>query len=53
MTKPRIYMMSFANVYPLYVQKAGKKGRTKAEVDQIIFWRTGHTAESLQKAMDA
>jgi hypothetical protein len=45
--------MSFASVYPLYVQKAEKKGRTKAEVDEIIFWLTGHTAGSLQKAMDA
>ncbi len=53
MTKPRIYTMSFASIYPLYVQKAEKKGRTKAEVDEIIFWLTGHTAESLQKAIDA
>lgn len=53
MTKPRIYTMSFASLYPLYLQKAKKKGRTKAEVDQIIFWLTGHTAKSLQKVMDA
>ena len=53
MTRPRIYAMSFASVYPLYVQKAERKGRTKAEVDQIIFWLTGHTAKSLQKVMDA
>jgi hypothetical protein len=53
MTKPRVYTMSFASIYPLYVQKAEKKGRTKAEVDEIIFWLTGHTAESLQKAIDA
>jgi hypothetical protein len=53
MTKPRIYAMSFASVYPLYIQKAEKKGRTRAEVDQIIFWLTGHEAESLQRAIDA
>ena len=47
--KPRIYAMSFASVYPLYVQKAEKKGRTKAEVDQIIFWLTGYDAKGLQK----
>ena len=53
MTKPRIYSMSFASVYPLYVQKAERKGRTKAEVDEIIFWLTGHQAKSLKKAIDA
>jgi hypothetical protein len=52
-TKPRIYSISFASVYPLYIQKAQKKGRTKAEVDEIIFWLTGHQAKSLQKAIDA
>jgi len=39
--KPRIYTMSVARVYPLYVAKAEKKGRTKAEVDEIIRWLTG------------
>lgn len=53
MPKPRIYTMSFASIYPLYVQKAKKKGRTKAEVDETIFWLTGHTAKSLQGAIDA
>jgi hypothetical protein len=48
MTKHRVYAMSFAKVYPMYVQKAEKKGRTKAEVDEIIFWLTGHTAASLK-----
>ena len=42
MKKPRIYSMSFARVYPLYVDKAKKKGRTKKEVDEIIFWLTGY-----------
>lgn len=53
MTKPRIYTMSFASIYPLYIQKARKKGRTQAEVDEIIFWLTGHGAKSLQKTIDA
>ncbi len=53
MIKPRIYTYSFASIYPLYVQKAKKKGRKKAEVDEIIFWLTGHKAKSLQKAIDA
>jgi hypothetical protein len=48
-TRPRIYGTSFASVYPLYVQKAEKKGRTKAEVDQVIRWLTGYT----QKELDA
>jgi hypothetical protein len=51
--KPRFYAMSFARVYPMYVRKAESKGRTKAEVDEIILWLTGHTARSLQKALDA
>jgi hypothetical protein len=52
-TKPRIYSVSFASVYPLYIKKAEAKGRTKAEVDEIICWLTGHTAASLQAALDA
>jgi hypothetical protein len=40
-TKPRIYTMSFASVYALYIAKAERKGRTKAEVDEIILWLTG------------
>jgi hypothetical protein len=47
MPKPKIYEMSFAKVYPLYVAKAGRKGRTKAEVDEIIFWLTGYTPKKL------
>lgn len=53
MDKSRVYAMSFASVYPLYIQKAERKGRTKAEVDEIIFWLTGHKAASLKKALDA
>lgn len=44
--------MSFASVYPLYVQKAEKKGRTKAEVDQVVMWLTGYTSKQLQNAID-
>ena len=48
-TKHRIYTMSFARVYPLYVAKAEKKGRTKKEVDDVIRWLTGYS----QKELDA
>ena len=51
--KPRIFTMSFGSVYPLYVQKAEKKGRTKQEVDQVISWLTGYSGEQLQRAIDA
>lgn len=44
--------MSFAGVYPLYIQKAEKKGRTKAEVDEIIFWLTGYNAKTLKDHLD-
>lgn len=47
MTTHRIYSLSVASVYPLYVAKAGRKGRTKAEVDEIIRWLTGHSQETL------
>ncbi|EOT38988.1 MULTISPECIES: DUF2200 domain-containing protein [Enterococcus] len=43
----RIFKMPFANVYPLYISKAEKKGRTKAEVDEIIMWLTGFSYEQL------
>ena len=44
--------MKFAKVYPLYVQKAERKGRTKEEVDQIIRWLTGYSQTQLQKQLD-
>jgi hypothetical protein len=47
MTKHKIYTMAFASVYPHYVAKAGKKGRTKHEVDEIICWLTGYSQEEL------
>lgn len=49
MDKTRIFKMAFADVYPLYVQKAERKGRTKAEVDAVIFWLTGYDKSSLDK----
>lgn len=48
MAKHRIYTISFASVYPMYVAKAEKKGRTKAEVDQIIRWLTGYSQKKLE-----
>lgn len=47
-----ILEMPFAKVYPLYVQKAERKGRTKQEVDEVIFWLTGYDEESLQAQID-
>lgn len=51
MEKPRIYIIPLSSVYPLYLQKAEKKGRTKAEVDQIIFWLTGYDETSLKQQL--
>src|SRR5215204_5125044 len=52
MDNTRVYKMSLASVYPLYIQKAEKKGRTKAEVDAIIFWLTGYNKPMLQEQID-
>ncbi|HYC86754.1 MAG TPA: DUF2200 domain-containing protein [Chryseosolibacter sp.] len=52
MDNAKIFKMPFANVYPLYLQKAEKKGRTKAEVDAIIFWLTGYNKKTLQQQLD-
>ncbi|MDH6303679.1 hypothetical protein M2459_000011 [Parabacteroides sp. PF5-5] len=52
MDNNKVYKMSFARVYPMYVQKAEKKGRTKAEVDEIIFWLTGYDKQTLQQQID-
>ncbi len=51
MAKPRIYTISVASVYPLYVQKAERKGRTKAEVDEVIGWLTGYGPEELESQL--
>lgn len=48
----RIFKMSFASVYPHYIAKAERKGRTKAEVDEIIFWLTGYNKKDLQDILD-
>ncbi len=53
MPKHPIFSMPFAKVYPLYVQKAERKGRTAVEVDAIIRWLTGYTAADLKKAVAA
>lgn len=53
MTRHRIYTTSFASVYPHYVAKAEKKGRTKAEVDEIIEWLTGYGPEALAAEREA
>lgn len=52
MKNTRIFKMSFASVYPLYIQKAEKKGRSKAEVDTIIYWLTGYDQKTLQQQID-
>ena len=52
MQKHRIYTMSFAGVYPHYIQKAEKKGRTKDEVDAVICWLTGYTPKELAKQIE-
>lgn len=52
MDNSRVYKMSFAGVYPHYIHKAEKKGRTKSEVDEVIFWLTGYNKQTLQKHID-
>lgn len=52
MDNTKIYRMSFARVYPMYIQKAEKKGRTKEEVDAVIVWLTGYSRQMLQEQLD-
>jgi hypothetical protein len=52
MDNTRVFKMSFASVYPHYIQKAEKKGRTKEDVDAIIFWLTGYDKQALQQQID-
>lgn len=52
MERPRIFTMPFSKIYPLYIQKAEKKGRTKKEVDEIIFWLTGYDEDLLQQQIN-
>lgn len=49
--RQRIYQMIFASVYPLYIAKAERKGRTKKEVDEIIRWLTGYTQKGLEREL--
>ncbi|MGI9666377.1 MAG: DUF2200 domain-containing protein, partial [Acidimicrobiia bacterium] len=51
MKKPRIYTVSFASVYPHYVNKAEKKGRSQAELDEVILWLTGYTEQQFQSQL--
>ena len=52
MDNTRVFKMSFAGVYPHYIQKAAKKGRTKEEVDAVICWLTGYNQQTLQQQID-
>src|SRR5262245_27441328 len=52
MPQHRVFAMPFAKVYPMYVQKAERKNRTKAEVDQVILWLTGYDQAGLQRQID-
>ena len=52
MSTQRIFAMAFAKVYPMYVQKAERKNRTKEEVDQIICWLTGYSPAGLQQQIE-
>lgn len=52
MARHKVFGMEFAKVYPMYVAKAERKNRTKAEVDQIICWLTGYDQEGLQEQID-
>lgn len=52
MKKERVYALRFSSIYPLYIKKAESKGRTKEEVDTILYWLTGYTKQSLQKQID-
>lgn len=52
MDNTKVFRMPFAGVYPLYVQKAEKKGRTKEEVDTVICWLTGYDRSSLLQQID-
>lgn len=49
--KPRVFGISFASVYPLYIEKVEKKGRTKAELDEVIAWLTGYKGVALERVI--
>lgn len=48
----KVFKMSFASIYPMYLQKIEKKGRSKEELDQVIYWLTGYDEQGLQKQID-
>ncbi|WP_447637118.1 DUF2200 domain-containing protein [Flavobacterium microcysteis] len=52
MNNTRVFKMSFAGVYPHYIHKVEKKGRTKEELDTVVFWLTGYNTQSLQHVID-
>jgi hypothetical protein len=52
MAEHRIFSTKFSSVYPLYVQKAERKGRTKAEVDRIVCWLTGYSEQDLLRVLE-
>jgi hypothetical protein len=52
MKTERVYAILFSSVYPLYIKKAQAKGRTKEDVDNIIFWLTGYDKKTLQQQID-
>ena len=52
MDNARVFKMKFANVYPLYIEKVEKKGRTKEELDTVLCWLTGYDERSLQQQID-
>jgi hypothetical protein len=52
MNNQKVYAMPFAKVYPLYIAKVERKGRTKAEVDNIILWMTGYSQEELEAQIE-
>ena len=52
MKTERIYKLLFASIYPLYIKKVESKGRTKTELDTVIFWLTGYDVQTLQQQID-
>lgn len=52
MNNERAFALLFSSVYPLYIKKVESKGRTKAELDEVIFWLTGYNEQTLQQQLD-
>jgi hypothetical protein len=52
MKKEKVFALPFANVYPMYIKKAQAKGRTKEELDTVIYWLTGYNQQTLQQQVD-